>query len=70
MHVDSMFDAIGPADTPPLVRIHGSVVPRKIWLPPLRGLADACRIMVSVRDAVRLSFRFNTGGKDLLRARA
>ncbi len=70
MHVDSLFDAMGPADAPPLVLIHRSVIPQKIWLPPLRSLADACRIMVSVRDAVRLSFGLYMGRKDLLGARA
>jgi pimeloyl-ACP methyl ester carboxylesterase len=43
--VDLLFDAAGPADAPPIVLIHGSVVTRKMWAPQLRGLADGYRVL-------------------------
>ena len=39
------FDAAGPADGPPIVLLHGSVVTRKMWLPQLRGLSDTYRVI-------------------------
>jgi pimeloyl-ACP methyl ester carboxylesterase len=38
-------DVAGPQDAPPLVLIHGAVVSRKLWLPQLRGLSDAFRVI-------------------------
>jgi pimeloyl-ACP methyl ester carboxylesterase len=35
----------GPADAPAIVLVHGSVVTRKMWLPQLRGLSDAFRVI-------------------------
>jgi pimeloyl-ACP methyl ester carboxylesterase len=43
--VDLLFDAAGPADAPPIVLVHGSVVTRKMWLPQLRGLSDGYRVL-------------------------
>ena len=39
------FDAAGPEAAPAIVLVHGSVVTRKIWLPQLRGLSDAYRVL-------------------------
>jgi pimeloyl-ACP methyl ester carboxylesterase len=39
------FDAAGPTDRPAIVLVHGSVVTRKMWLPQLRGLSDAYRMI-------------------------
>lgn len=38
-------DVAGPAGAPPLVLIHGSVLSRKMWLPQLRDLSDAYRVI-------------------------
>ena len=38
-------DAAGPASAPAIVLVHGSVVSRKMWLPQLRGLSDAYRML-------------------------
>jgi pimeloyl-ACP methyl ester carboxylesterase len=43
--MDSIFDAAGSVNAPGLVLVHGSVVTRKMWLPQLRGLADAYRVI-------------------------
>jgi pimeloyl-ACP methyl ester carboxylesterase len=40
-------DAAGPLDAPAIVFVHGSVVTRKMWLPQLRGLADAYRVIAA-----------------------
>jgi pimeloyl-ACP methyl ester carboxylesterase len=39
------FDAAGPQDAPAIVLVHGSVVSRKIWLPQLRSLSRAHRVV-------------------------
>jgi pimeloyl-ACP methyl ester carboxylesterase len=39
------IDAAGPLDAPALVLVHGSVVSRKMWLPQLRSLSDAYRVI-------------------------
>ena len=39
------IDAAGPIDAPALVLVHGSVVSRKVWLPQLRSLSDAHRVI-------------------------
>lgn len=41
----STFDAAGLVDGPAIVLVHGSVVTRKMWLPQLRGLSDAYRVI-------------------------
>lgn len=41
----STFDAAGPVDAPAIVMVHGSVVTRKMWLPQLRALSDAHRVI-------------------------
>lgn len=41
----STVDVAGPADARAIVLVHGSVVTRKMWLPQLRGLADAHRVI-------------------------
>jgi len=38
-------DIAGPAGRPAIVLVHGSVVSRKMWLPQLRGLSDAYRVV-------------------------
>ena len=42
---DPAFDAAGPADGPPIVLVHGSVVKQTMWLPQLRGLSDSFRVI-------------------------
>jgi pimeloyl-ACP methyl ester carboxylesterase len=39
------IDTAGPADAPAIVLVHGSVVSRKMWLPQMRGLSDAYRVI-------------------------
>lgn len=39
------YDVAGPQDAPALVLVHGSVVTRKMWLPQLRGLSDAFKVI-------------------------
>ncbi|MGE3889680.1 MAG: alpha/beta fold hydrolase [Vicinamibacterales bacterium] len=41
----STFDAAGPTSDRTIVLAHGSVVTRKVWLPQLRGLSDAFRVI-------------------------
>lgn len=43
--MDPTFDAAGPVNAPAILLVHGSVVTRKMWLPQLRGLADAYRLI-------------------------
>jgi pimeloyl-ACP methyl ester carboxylesterase len=43
--MDPTFDSAGPEDAPALLLVHGSVVTRKMWLPQLRGLSDAYRLI-------------------------
>ena len=43
--MENTFDAAGLLNAPPIVLIHGSVVTRKMWLPQLRGLSDAYRVI-------------------------
>ena len=38
-------DAAGSLDAPPIVLVHGSVVSRKMWLPQLRSLSSAHRVV-------------------------
>jgi pimeloyl-ACP methyl ester carboxylesterase len=38
-------DAAGPPHAPAIVLVHGSVVSRKIWLPQLRSLSSAHRVV-------------------------
>ena len=45
MNTENTFDAAGLLNAPPIVLIHGSVVTRKMWLPQLRGLSDAYRVI-------------------------
>lgn len=42
---DPHFFAAGPMNAPAIVLVHGSVVTHKIWLPQLRGLSDAYRVI-------------------------
>lgn len=41
----STFDAAGPSGGRTIVLVHGSVVTRKMWLPQLRALSDAFRVI-------------------------
>lgn len=45
MPTDSPFDVAGPGDAPAIVLVHGSVVTRKMWLPQVRALSDAYRMI-------------------------
>ena len=39
------YDVAGPRDAPPIVLVHGVRVTRKQWLPQMRDLADAYRVI-------------------------
>ena len=45
MPLHESVDTAGPADAPAIVLLHGSVVSRKLWLPQLRALSDAYRVL-------------------------
>ena len=45
MPLHESVDTTGPADAPAIVLVHGSVVSRKMWLPQVRGLSDAYRVI-------------------------
>ena len=45
MPLHESVDTAGPADAPAIVLVHGSVVSRKMWLPQVRGLSDAYRVI-------------------------
>lgn len=45
VQTDRGLDAAGPSHAPAIVLVHGSVVTRKVWLPQLRGLSDAYRVI-------------------------
>jgi pimeloyl-ACP methyl ester carboxylesterase len=42
---EPLFDRAGTRGFPSIVFVHGSVVTRKMWLPQLRGLADAFDVL-------------------------
>lgn len=45
MVLPDSVDVAGPAGRPAIVLVHGSVVSRKMWLPQLRDLSDAYRVL-------------------------
>jgi pimeloyl-ACP methyl ester carboxylesterase len=45
MTLSDSVDVAGPAGRPTIVLVHGSVVSRKMWLPQVRGLSDAYRVL-------------------------
>lgn len=45
MPLHESVDTAGPADAPAIVLVHGSVVSRTMWLPQVRGLSDAYRVI-------------------------
>ena len=46
-HDPSYVDVAGPRDAPPVVFAHGIGVTRKQWLPQMRDLADAYRVITT-----------------------